>query len=277
MNFTKSLPELATGKWPNILQGLGVPSEFLSNRHGPCPGCGGTDRFRYDDKDGRGTWVCGQGGDPIFGDGFQLLEHVFGWDRRESFARVAEYLGVERFDKPARPAPTPIAAPQKPVEPNRLQEYARELWARADRSDAAVADHPYAKARGISWAAGAGRVTAAGLRIGQGADCIIVPVYAFEGDELVAVQCINPEGVKQTFGPSSQGVLALGNKDNWSLERHVVEGWATGVHVWRKEGNIVVYVAFGKGRQRAVAEWVEQQRPGGQVWIATERGVSHAA
>ena len=34
---------------------LGVPAKALTNRHGPCPICGGKDRFRFDDKGGRGT------------------------------------------------------------------------------------------------------------------------------------------------------------------------------------------------------------------------------
>lgn len=37
----------ARGRWPEILPALGVPAEALSRKHGPCPGCGGSDRFRY--------------------------------------------------------------------------------------------------------------------------------------------------------------------------------------------------------------------------------------
>ena len=43
------------------------------NRHQACPVCGGSDRFRFDDKEGRGTWFCNQCG---AGDGLKLVESV---------------------------------------------------------------------------------------------------------------------------------------------------------------------------------------------------------
>ncbi|WP_141028459.1 primase-helicase zinc-binding domain-containing protein, partial [Salmonella enterica] len=51
----------AIGRWPYILSALGikVPS---AGHHGACPACGGKDRFRLDDKAGRGTWFCNQCG-----------------------------------------------------------------------------------------------------------------------------------------------------------------------------------------------------------------------
>ncbi|HAU4420604.1 TPA: hypothetical protein JDY45_22925 [Citrobacter freundii] len=47
----------ARGKWPVILQMLRIDVPE-NGRHGPCPKCGGKDRFRLDDLDGRGTWIC---------------------------------------------------------------------------------------------------------------------------------------------------------------------------------------------------------------------------
>ncbi|ELC6028678.1 hypothetical protein RJM76_004383 [Escherichia coli] len=55
----------ARGKWPVILQMLRIDVPE-NGRHGPCPKCGGKDRFRLDDLDGRGTWICSQCGN---GDG----------------------------------------------------------------------------------------------------------------------------------------------------------------------------------------------------------------
>ena len=64
------LSNQAMGRWYGILISLGVDAGHLRNKKGPCPGCGGRDRFRWDDKDGRGTFYCGGGGDPLAGDGF---------------------------------------------------------------------------------------------------------------------------------------------------------------------------------------------------------------
>jgi putative DNA primase/helicase len=65
------LKDRAKGRWRNILPSLGIPSKALTNRHGPYPMCGGKDRFRFDDKGGRGTWFCSQCGG---GDGIELVK-----------------------------------------------------------------------------------------------------------------------------------------------------------------------------------------------------------
>ena len=83
--------EIAAGRWPGILENLGIDAHFLRNKHGPCPACGGHDRFRFDDKDGRGTWICSHCG---AGDGFDLLQHLFGWRFREAAEQVERILGT---------------------------------------------------------------------------------------------------------------------------------------------------------------------------------------
>lgn len=65
----RSTTEAAKGKWRGILIELGVPERSLGRKHGPCPLCGGKDRFRYDNKDGAGTYICNQCG---AGNGMQL-------------------------------------------------------------------------------------------------------------------------------------------------------------------------------------------------------------
>ena len=83
--------ELAIGHWPHILSALGIDARHLTNRHGPCPACGGQDRFRFDDKNGRGTWYCSQCG---AGDGFGLIQRVFGWSFGEAARQVDRVVGA---------------------------------------------------------------------------------------------------------------------------------------------------------------------------------------
>jgi hypothetical protein len=68
---------LARGRWDKILLRLGYQVSGNSREHTPCPMCGGKDRFRFDDKNGDGSFICGQGGDSetVGGDGFALLSH----------------------------------------------------------------------------------------------------------------------------------------------------------------------------------------------------------
>jgi putative DNA primase/helicase len=77
--------KLAQGRWPELLPRLGVDNKFLVNRHGPCPICGGRDRFRFDNKEGRGTFFCNSCG---VGDGYKLTQLVTG----KSFATIVDEI-----------------------------------------------------------------------------------------------------------------------------------------------------------------------------------------
>ncbi|HBI5502298.1 TPA: DNA primase, partial [Salmonella enterica subsp. enterica serovar Welikade] len=87
MNVTETVKQ-ACGHWPRILPALGV--KVIKNRHQACPVCGGSDRFRFDDKEGRGTWFCNQCG---AGDGLKLVEKVFGVTASEAAQKVNAVTG----------------------------------------------------------------------------------------------------------------------------------------------------------------------------------------
>jgi len=71
----ETVKRAAQGRWDAILSHFGI-SLPPHNKHTPCPACGGTDRFRYDNQDGHGTFICNQGGNGILsGDGFALIQH----------------------------------------------------------------------------------------------------------------------------------------------------------------------------------------------------------
>lgn len=82
--------DAAVGKWHGILTAFGVGEEFLRNRHGPCPLCGGTDRFRFDDKKGLGTWYCNQCG---HGTGIDLLKKITGRKFSELATEIDRMVG----------------------------------------------------------------------------------------------------------------------------------------------------------------------------------------
>lgn len=100
------IAQLATGHWLALLPMLGVPTSALCNKQGPCPICGGKDRFRFDNLDGRGTWFCNVCGP---GDGFKLVAGVNGWGFREVAQAVKDYVQ----DKPRVSV---ISAPKMPVD-----------------------------------------------------------------------------------------------------------------------------------------------------------------
>ena len=88
---------MAAGRWEQIHRSLGVALSTTNHqKHTPCPGCGGKDRFRvtkaYHDT---GGFICGGSGDTTGGDGFALLQHVHGWTPGESLRAVARECGLD--------------------------------------------------------------------------------------------------------------------------------------------------------------------------------------
>jgi len=92
--------ERARGRWPEILAQMGVEGRFLTKKKGPCPMCGGRDRFRFDDKN-EGWFYCNACGP---GPGQMLLRKLHGWDHAAVCAEIDKIIGNE----PPSPRPTPF-------------------------------------------------------------------------------------------------------------------------------------------------------------------------
>lgn len=81
------------GKWRGVLLQLGLPDSALQNKHGPCPLCGeGEDRYRFDNREGTGSYICGQCG---AGDGWTLLKGFKGWNFAQAADAVREVLNIK--------------------------------------------------------------------------------------------------------------------------------------------------------------------------------------
>src|SRR5690348_5033853 len=83
--------ERARGRWREILPRLGVETRYLTNRQGPCPMCGGKTRFRFDDKNGDGTYYCNHCG---AGYGILLIRKLRGWDHKTACDEVDKIIGL---------------------------------------------------------------------------------------------------------------------------------------------------------------------------------------
>ena len=128
--------EAARGHWPAILGALaGLTSEQLTDKHQPCPLCGGKDRYRFDDQDGTGSWFCNQCGGSAqsggAGSGMDLLMRRTGWEFKEAAKRVEQHLGI---------------APQRPEPPNKRAE---SVWRYSDTF--LVCRFPGKKIRPLWW------------------------------------------------------------------------------------------------------------------------------
>jgi putative DNA primase/helicase len=82
----------AHGRWPEILPRFGIAPKFLKDKHGPCPACGGADRYRFTNRHGDGDYFCNQCG---AGKGITLVAKVNRCDYATAAKWVDEYLGSQ--------------------------------------------------------------------------------------------------------------------------------------------------------------------------------------
>lgn len=126
----------ARGKWRGILMALKVDDRFLKPAHGPCPFCEGKDRFRFDDKDGRGTFICSQCG---AGDGFEFLKRYYGWDFKAAASEIEKIVG----------GITRMESPKSDMTDQKQRDMIRRVW---DESLPLTGDDPasiYLQGRGV--------------------------------------------------------------------------------------------------------------------------------
>ncbi|EOK4167901.1 primase-helicase zinc-binding domain-containing protein, partial [Escherichia coli] len=177
----------AIGRWPYILSALGikVPS---AGHHGACPACGGKDRFRLDDKAGRGTWFCNQCG---HGDGLDLVRLVTGRKIKEVAGMVSEALALPEIqEKPALPARKKAAG----------KEAGAERYTRL-RQQSCNGEPVYLTNKGLhgySLPLLSEPLNLAGITFSSGS--LLLPLTDISGN-ITGGQLINPDGDKSLLEP----------------------------------------------------------------------------
>lgn len=91
---------LTNGRWPDLLMQLaGLTSDQLTDKHQPCPLCGGEDRYRFDDLNGTGSWYCNQCGGKDHtgggGNGMDMLMRRTGLTYPEACKRIEQHLNIK--------------------------------------------------------------------------------------------------------------------------------------------------------------------------------------
>ncbi len=133
-------------RWPWLLTRFGIPASALKGKNCPCPGCGGKDRFRFDNKDGTGSFLCSQGsGDVLAGTGWALLEHVYGWSFERALEEVARVTLVD-FAPKAGGGTTPDGLAAGRLAPGRRDKDRsfRPSAGDFDSGTGSASDHPLA-------------------------------------------------------------------------------------------------------------------------------------
>ena len=95
-----NIQELTNGRWPDLLAHFcGLTAKQLTDKHQPCPLCGGEDRYRFDDLDGNGSWYCNQCGGKDQcgggGSGMDMLMRRAGLTYLEACKRIEQHLNIK--------------------------------------------------------------------------------------------------------------------------------------------------------------------------------------
>ncbi|EHA9216979.1 DNA primase, partial [Salmonella enterica subsp. enterica serovar Paratyphi A] len=262
MNVTETVKQ-ACGYWPRILPALGV--KVIKNRHQSCPVCGGSDRFRFDDKEGRGTWFCNQCG---AGDGLKLVEKVFGVSASEAAGKVNAVTG----NLPPV-APEVIAAAEAETEADR--KAAAALAVRLMEKTRPASGNAYLTHKGfpghecvmLTATHKTGGVT---FRAGD----MVVPLYDNAG-ALVNVQLINSDGLKRTLkdGAVKGTCHIIGGQKQAGKRLWIAEGYATALTVHHLTGETVM-VALSSVNLLSLASLARQKHPACQIVLAADRDLN---
>lgn len=262
MNVTETVKQ-ASGHWPSILTALGV--KVIKNRHQACPVCGGSDRFRFDDKEGRGTWFCNQCG---AGDGLKLVEKVFGVTPSEAAGKVNAVTG----NLPPV-APEVIAVAEAETEADR--KAAAALAVRLMEKTRPATGNAYLTRKGfpalecltLTVMHKTGGVT---FRVGD----VVVPLHDDTG-ALVNLQFINADGLKRTLkGGAVKGTCHIIEGQKHAGKRlWIAEGYATALTVHHLTGETVM-VALSSVNLLSLASLARQKHPACQIVLAADRDLN---
>jgi putative DNA primase/helicase len=136
VSIANSIHDRARGRWRGILSAVGLEAKYLANKHGPCPLCGGgKDRYRWDDKNGTGSFFCSQCG---AGTGVDLVMKFKQLNFLEAKRLIEGVIGE-----------APVVAPKAGKSEDQQRDQMAALWGRARALDGLDVASRYLGGRGI--------------------------------------------------------------------------------------------------------------------------------
>lgn len=136
--------EAARGKWHGILPQFGIDARYLNKQRGPCPLCGGKDRYFWDNKEGRGTFYCNQCG---AGSGIQMVAMFRNWSIKQTLQEIGKVVGEVEYKNPE---------PSRELTDSQKREALNKTWTGAQPLKADDPVSLYLQARtGRQWASNA--------------------------------------------------------------------------------------------------------------------------
>ena len=270
IDFIREVTTAAAGNWPYVLAGLSIDVPDSSRRHAPCPACGGTDRFRFDDN-GRGSFICNQCG---AGDGLDLIKKVNNCDTTEAAHLAADVLGIDY--RAAETDPTAASRRREQMESERQQrEQERQKQAAADaerrrntfsrlyaemRQSATQGESEYLLDKGLDY-----------FTFPTLPDGTLLLELVDESGAVAAAQTITPQGEKRLLtGSAKRGAYHAVNAAESPQIVLIAEGLATALSVHLMRPDALTVAAIDAGNLIHVAGVMRRKHPQSQIIIAAD-------
>lgn len=258
----------ANGQWQAILSHLGA--EVPLNTHTACPHCGGKDRFRFDNKDGNGTFICNQCGS---GDGLDLVQRVLGVSVTEAAKEVANIIGIDtRSACPPAYRRSEIKAQQDELKVQQAEKQANEKREKhkrfIERYNRTIANvhrggSDYLKAKGLH-----------GFEMDLLQDGSLIIPLLDAGGVITGAQTIKPNGDKRLLSDSSKSGSYYPINEHVNVSTVIIaEGLATALtcHLIQPEAHTVA--AIDAGNLIHVAKVMRVKYPESKIIIAGDNDI----
>lgn len=240
-NFVNDVRAKANGHWEAILQHLDIP---VNRTESACPACGGSTRYRFDDRDGRGTYHCSHCG---AGTGLDLVMKVKQCGVRDAAALVADAITL--------PLPEPKPAREKPQ------------VSIADKVAALVAKSTLGQSQYL---------TAKGLLCPFSVltDGSLLMVLTNADTEITGAQVIKPDGSKRLVsGTVKKGSFCVVNSGGSPETVIIAEGLATALSVHLMHPDVITVAAIDAGNLLPVAQVMRRIHPEARIIIAADNDI----
>ncbi|PNM25779.1 DUF927 domain-containing protein [Yersinia enterocolitica] len=243
-NFVNDVRGKAKGHWEAIFRRLDIPT---NRSEAECPSCGGKTRYRFDDREGRGTYHCSHCG---AGTGLDLVMKVNQCDARSAAEMVAGVMAL--------PLPEPKPARKKP----------QSNIAIADKVAALVAKTVSGESQ---YLLNKELPSSSKALLSDGS--LLLVLQAMDGTTTGA-QVINPDGSKRLLaGTTKKGsFIPVRHQPSTEVEPVTVlitEGYATGVTVSLLDDGVVI-AALDEGNLIHVAKVCRAKWPQAKIIIAAD-------
>lgn len=240
-DFVSDVRSKANGYWPAILERLAIPT---NRGEGPCPACGGKTRYRFDNKDNRGTYFCSHCG---AGTGLDLVMKVNQCGAREAAELVAEAMAL--------PMPEPKPAREKPK--TDIAGKVAALVAKASPGQSA-----YLASKGLQ------------CPFPMLSDGSLLLVLKNGTGATTGAQVIKPDGNKRLVaGTVKKGSFCVVNSGETLETVIIAEGLATALSVQQFRPDATIIAAIDAGNLLPVAQVIRQRYPDAQIIISADNDI----